>query len=40
MPDGNMLIIGNDLDQAALVGLPLCIRDLGKNKEEIHHEQK
>ena len=29
MPAGNTLIVGNDLDQAALFGLLLCIRDLG-----------
>ena len=28
-PDGNTLIIGNDLDQAALFGMLLFIRDLG-----------
>lgn len=29
LPDGNTLIVGNDLDQASLFGLLLCIRDLG-----------
>jgi len=29
MPDGNTMIVGKDLDQAALFGLLICIRDLG-----------